>query len=279
MYVVVLHTIAVSLRAKFKLCILPCSLISPHPPVPSISWCSVTRSCPTLRDPWTAARRASPSLTVSRSLPKLMSIKSLMPANHLILYCPLLLLPSIIPSSRIISNESAVHIRWPNSSSFNFSISLSNEYSGLISFKIDWFDLLAVQGILRSLLQHRNSKTSIFWHSAFFMVQLSHPYMTTGKTMALTIWTFVGKMMSLLFNTLSRSVIAFLPRSSHLLTSWLPSPSAVILEPKKRKSVTASSFSPSMCHEVMVAMILVFLILSFKPAFFTFLIHPHQEVL
>ena len=146
---------------------------------------------------------------------------------------PLLLLPSIFPSIRVFSDESALHIRWPKYWSFSFSISPSNEYSGLISFRIDWFDRHAVQGTLKSLLQHHSSKASILWHSAFFIVQLSHPYMTTGKTIALTRRTFVGKVMSLLFNTLSRLVITFLPRSKRLLISWLQSPSAVILEPKK----------------------------------------------
>ena len=165
-------------------------------------------------------------------------------SNHLILCCPLLLQPSIFPSISVFSNESALHIRWPKYCSFSFTISPSNEYSGLISFRIDWFDLFAVQGTLKSLLQH-NSKAAILQHSVFLMVQLSHLYMTTGKTVALTIWTFVGKMMPLLFNTLSRFVIAFLPRSKHLLISWLWLPSAVILEPQKRKSVTVSTFFPS----------------------------------
>ena len=164
---------------------------------------------------------------------------------------PLLLLPSIFPSIRVFFNESVLHIRWPKYWSFSFSISPSNEYSGLISFRMDWFDLLAVQGTLMSLLQHHSSKPSILWCSAFFMVQLSHPYMTTGKTIAWTRWTFVGKVMSLLFNKLSRFVIAFLPRSKRLLISWLHSPSAVTLEPKKIKSITVSIFSPSICHEVM----------------------------
>ena len=183
-----------------------------------------------------------------------------MPSSHLTLCCPLLLLPSIFPSIRIFSNESVLHIRWPKYWSFSFSISPSNEYSGLISLRIDWFDLLAVQGTLKSLLQHHSSKASILRHSAFFMVQLSHPYMTTGKTIALTRWTYVGKVISLPFNMLSRLVIAFLPRSKHLLISWLQSPSAVILEPKKIKSDTVSTVSPSICHEVMGpdAMILVF---------------------
>ena len=150
-----------------------------------------------------------------------------MPLNHLILCHPLLLLPSIFPSIRVFSNESVLHIGWPKYWSFSFSISPSNKYSGLISFRIDWLDLLAVQGTLKSLLQHHSSKASILWHSAFFIVQLSYPYMTTGKTIALMRWTFVGKVMSLLFNMLSRLVITFLPRSKCLLISWLQSPSAV----------------------------------------------------
>ena len=156
-----------------------------------------------------------------------------MPSNHLILCCPLLLLPTISPSIRVFSNESAFRIRWPKYWSFNFNISPSNEHPGLISFRMDWLDLLAVQGTLKSLLQHHSSKASILQHSAFFIVQLSHPYMTTGKTIASTRWTFVGKVMSLLFNMLSRLAITFLPRSKRLLISWLQSPSAVILEPPK----------------------------------------------
>ena len=159
-----------------------------------------------------------------------------MPSNQLILYCPLLLLPSIVPSIRVCSNESALRIRWPKYWSFSFSISPSNEYSGLVSFRMDWMDLPAVQGTLKSLLQHYSSKASILQHSAFFIVQLSHPCMTIGKTIALTRWTFVGKVMSLLFNMLSRLVIIFLPRSKCLLISWLQSPSAVILEPRKSHS-------------------------------------------
>jgi len=174
-----------------------------------------------------------------------MSIQSVMPFNHLILCCPLLLLPSIVPSIRVFSNESVLCIRGPKYWSFSFSTSPSNEYSGLISFRIDWLDLLAVQGTLKSLLQHHSSKASILGHSAFFMVLLSHPYMTTGKTIALTICTFVSKVMSLLFNMLSRLVIAYLPRSKCFLISWLQSPSAVILEPKKIKSVTVFIVSPS----------------------------------
>ena len=181
-------------------------------------------------------------------------------SNRLILCHPLLLLPSIFPSIRVFPNESALCIRWPKYWSFSFSISPSNDYSGLISFRMDWLDLLAVQGTLKSLLQHHSSKTSILQHSAFFIVQLSHTYLTTGKTIALTRLTFVRKVMSLLFNMLSRLVIAFLLRSKHLLILWLQSPSAVILEPKKIKSVTVSIVSPSVCHEVIGpdAVILVF---------------------
>ena len=177
-----------------------------------------------------------------------MSIQSVMPSSHLILCRPLLLLPSIFPSIRVFSNESVLHIRWPKYWSFSFSISPSNEYSGLISFRMDWFDLLAVQGTLKSLLQHQSSKASILRCSAFFIVQFLHPYMTTGKTIALTRWTFVGKVMSLLFNMLSRLVKTFLPRSKRLLISWLQSPSAVNLEPPKVKSLTVSTVSPSICH-------------------------------
>ena len=158
-----------------------------------------------------------------------MSIESVIPSNHLILHHPLLLLPSIFPSIRVFSNESALRIRWPKYWSFSFNISPSNEHLGLISFRMDWLDLLAVQGTLKSLLQHHSSKASILWCSAFFIVQLSHPYMTTGKTIALTRWTFVGKVMPLLFNMPSRLVITFLPRNKHLLLSWLQSPPAVIL--------------------------------------------------
>jgi len=162
-----------------------------------------------------------------------MSIESVMPSNHLILCRPLLLLPSIFPSIRVFSNESALLIRWPKYWSFSFNISPNNEHPGLISFRMDRLDLLAVQGTLKSLLHHHSSKASILRCSAYFIIQLSHPYMTTGKTIALTRWTFVGKVMSLLFNMLSRLVITFLPRSKRLLISWLQSPSAVILEPRK----------------------------------------------
>ena len=190
--------------------------------------------------PWTTAHQASLSITNSWSLFKPMSIESVIPSNHLILCHPLLLLPSIFPSIRVFSNESALRIRWPKYWSFSISISPSNEYSGLISFRMDWLDLLAAQGTLKSLLQHHSSKASIFHHSAFFTVQLSHPYMTTGKTIALTRWTFVGKVMSLLFNMLPKLVITFLPRSKHLLISWLQS--AVILEPKKLVSHCSHCF-------------------------------------
>ena len=188
-----------------------------------------------------------------------MSIKLVMPFNHLILCCPLLLLPSIFPSIRVFSTESALHIRWPKYWSFSFNISPSNELPGLISFRMDWMDLLAVQRTLKSLLQHHSSK-AILQHSAFFRVQLSHPYLTTGKTIALTRWTFVGKVISLLLNMLSRLVITFLPRSKRLLISWLQSPSAVILELPKIMSDTFSTVSPSISHEVMGpdAMIFVF---------------------
>ena len=191
------------------------------------------------------------SITNSQNLLKLKCIKSVMPSNHLSLRHPLLLLPSIFPQIRVFSSESVLHIRCPKYWSFRFTNSPSSEYSGLISFRMDWVDLLAVHRILKSLLQHHSSKASILQHSTFFMVQLSHPYMTTGKTIALTRRTSVGKVMSLLFNTLSRLVIAFLPRSKRLSISWLQSPSAVILEPRKIKSVTVSVVSPSVCHEVM----------------------------
>ena len=195
--------------------------------------------------PWITAPQASLSITNSQSSLRFTSIESVMPSSHLILCHPLLFLPSIVPSIRVFSNESALRNRWPKYWSFSFNISPSNEHPGLISFRMDWLDLLAVQGILKSLLQHHSSKASILWHSAFFTVQLSHPYMTTGKTIALTTRTFVGKVMSLLLNMLSRLVIAFLPRSKRLLISWLQSPSTVILEPKKAKPATVSVYSPS----------------------------------
>ena len=204
-----------------------------------------------------------------------MSTESVMPSNHLILCHPLLLLPSFFPGIRVFSNELALHIRWPKY--WSFSISPSNEYSGLISIRIDWFDLLCVQGILKEFLQHHNSKALIHQCSAVFMVQLSHSYMTT---IALTIQTFVSKVMSLLFNTPSRFVIAFLPRSRYLLISWLQSPSTVILEPKKIKSVSFYFFSIYLpwidgtgCQDVS------FLIVEFEVSFFILLFHPHQESL
>ena len=203
-----------------------------------------------------------------------MSIESVMPSNHLILCRPLLLLPSIFPSIRIFSNESVLRIRWPKYWSFSFNISLSNEQSGLISFRMDWLDLLAVQGTLKSLLQHHSSKASILRSSAFFIVQLSHPYMTTRKAMALTRWTFVGKVMFLLLNMLSMLVVAFLPRSKHLLSSWLQSPSAVILEPKNTACHCFHSF-PIYLPWSDGTIILVVWMLSFKPTFslssFTFI--------
>ena len=188
----------------------------------SVQFSSVAQSYLTLcNPPWTAALQASLSITNSQGLLKIMSIKSVMPSNHLILCRPLLLPPSIFPSTRVFSNESALHIRWPKYSSFSFNISPSNEHLGLISFRMDWLDLLAIQGTLKSLLQHHSSKASVLRCSAFFIVQLSHPYMTTGKTIALTRRNFVGKVMSLLLNMLSRLVITFLPRRKRLLISLL----------------------------------------------------------
>ena len=195
------------------------------------------------------ACQASLSITSSQNVLRLMFIESVMSSNHLILCRPLLLLPSIFPSIRVFSNESGLRIRWPKY--WSFSISPSNEYSGLISFRMDCLDLLAVQGTLKSLLQHRSSEASILRDSAFFTVQLSHPYMTTGKTIALTKWTLVGKVMCLLLNILSRLVITFLPRGKRLLISWLQSPSAVILEPKKVKFDTVSTAFPSISREAM----------------------------
>ena len=229
--------------------------------------------------PWTpmTVRQASLSITNSQSLLKLMSIELEMPSNHLILCCPLLLLPSIFPSIGVFSNESPLLIRWSRYWSFTYNISSSTEHPGLISFRMDRLDLFAVQGTLKSLLQQHSSKASILLRSAFFIVQLSHPYTTTGKTIALTRRTFVGKVLSLLLNMLSSLVITFLQRSKHLLILWLHSPSAVILEPPKIKSLTVSIGSPSICHEVMEpdAMILVFWMFSFKPTFslssFTFI--------
>ena len=193
-------------------------------------------------------QHASLSITNSKSLLKLMSIESVMPSNHLILCHPLLLLPSIFPSIRVFSSEPILPIRWPKYWSFSFNISPSNEYSGPISIRMDWLDLLAVQRILKSLLQHHNSKASVLQWSAFLTVQLSHPYMTTGKIIVLSRWTFVGKVTSLLFNILSRLIITFLLRSKRLLISWLQSPPAVILEPPKIKSTTSRSIHFIQCR-------------------------------
>ena len=208
---------------------------------------SVTQLCPTLCD----TMHHSLSISNSQSSPKPMSIELVMPSNHLILCRSLLFLPQIFPSIRVFANESALPIRWPNYWSFSFSISPSNVYSGLISFRMDWLDLLAVQMTLKSLFQHHSSKASILQCSGFFTVQLLYPYMTTGKTIALTRWTFVGKVLSLLLNILSRLVITFLLRNKRLSISWLQSSSAVILEHRKIKSDTVSTVSPSISHEVM----------------------------
>ena len=233
--------------------------------VASVQFSSVTQSFPTLCD---AMDCSMPGLPVHHQLPEFtqipVSIESVMPSNHLIFCHPLLLPPSILPSIRVFLNESALHIRWPKYRSFSFSISPSKEHPGLISFRMDWLDLLAGQGILKRLLQHHSSEASILRCSAFFTVQLSHPYMTTGKTIALTRWTFVGKVICLLLNMLSRLVITFLPRSKHLLNSWLQSPSAVIFGAtllfRKIKSDTVSTVSPSISHEVvgLNAMIFIF---------------------
>ena len=219
---------------------------------------SIAQSCLTLCNPM---NRSMPGLPVHHQLPE--STQSHVHLvgdafSHLIL--TLILLPSILPSIRIFSNESTVRMKWPKYWSFSINISPSNEHPGLISFRMNWLDLLAVQGTLKSLLQHHSSKPSVLQCSAFFTVQFSHPHMTTRKTIALTRWTFVGKGMSLLLNMLSRLVITFLPRSRHLLISWLQSPSAVILKPRNIKSGTVFTVSPSICHEVMRpdAMILVF---------------------
>ena len=228
--------------------------------------------------PQTAAHQAFLSSPTPGACSNSLPIGSVIPYNHLILYHPLLLLPSIFPSIRVFSNKSVLCIRWPKYWIFSFSISPSNEYSEVISFRINWFDLFAVQGTLKSLLQHYSSKVSILWHSAFFIIELSHLYMTIGKTIALTRWTLVGKAMSLLFffffNRLSKLVISFLPRSKCLLISWLQSLSTVTLDPKKIKSVTVY---PPIHHGVMGpdAMILVFWKLSFKPDFLPLFFHFH----
>ena len=201
-----------------------------------------------------------PCPSPTRSLPKLLSIELVMPPNPLILCHPLLFLPSIFPSIRVFSNESVLCIRWPKYWSFSFKFSLSDEHSGLISFRMNWLDLLAVQSTLKSPLKHHSSKASILWRSTFLIVQLRHPYMTPGKAIALTRWNLAGKVMSLLFNMLSRLVITFLPRSKHLFISYLQLSSVVILEPQKIKSATVSTVSPAICLEVMGtdAMIFVF---------------------
>ena len=206
-----------------------------------------------LYDPWTAAWQASLSLAISWSLPKFKSIALVISSSHLILWCPFILLASIFSNIRDFPNVFTVHIIWSKYWSFSFSISSSNEYSRLISLKVDWFDLFAVQGNFKSLVQHHSSKASILWHSAFFTVQLSQSHVTIGETISFTIWTFVytSKIMSLLFNTLSRFVTAFLPGNNHLMISWQLSPSSVILEPKKGTSVTTSIFFHSIYHEVM----------------------------
>ena len=216
---------------------------------------------------WIAARQASLSITNSQSPPKPLSIESVMPSNHLILCHPLLLLPSIFPSIRVFSNESALCIRWPKYWNFNFNISPSNEHPGLIPFRMDWVDLFAVQGTLKSLLQHHSSKASILGHSVFFIVQISHPYMTAGKTITLMRHTFVDKIMSLLLNMLSSLVITVLPRSKRLLISWLQSPSAVILEPPQNKVWHCFHCLPIYFpwSEEPDAMILVFWMLHISP--------------
>ena len=220
--------------------------------------CSVTKSCLTLCNPMDCS---TPGFPVHHQLPELAQTHVHQIGDAIQPSYPLSSpSPSIFLSIRVFSNESVLHIRWPKYWHFSFSISPSNEHPGLISFRLDWLDLLAVQGTLKGLIKHHSSKASILQHSAFFIVQLSHPYLTTGKAIALTRWTFVGKVMSLLFNMLSRLVITFLPRSKRLLISWLQSPYAVILEPPKIKSDTVSTVSPSISHEVMGpdAMIFVF---------------------
>ena len=207
-----------------------------------------------LCNPMNHSTQASLSITNSQSSPKPMSILSVMPSSHLILCRSLLLLPSIFPSIKVFSDESALRMRWPKYWSFSFNISPSNEHPRLISLRMDWFVILAVQGTLKSLLQHHSSKVSILRCSAFFIVQLSHSYMTNGKTIALTRLNFVGNVMSLLFNMLFRLVITFLSNSKHLLISWLQSPSAVIFEPRKIKSATVSTVSPSICHVLSVVL-------------------------
>ena len=276
----VFHSVDLGGAWEFSVCKFPgcwrCSYRDtsgePHIRIQTLLWCKLYLAVVT---PWTAAHQPSLSVTYLPEFPQTQVrwvSDAIQPSHPL---SPLLLLPSVFPSVRVFSNESALRIRWPKY--WSFSISPSNEYSGLISFSVDWFDLLAVQGTLKILLQHHSSKASVLQHSAFFMIQLSHSYMTGGKTIALTMWTFVSKMISLLFKTLSRFNTAILPRSKHLLISWLQSLSTFILEPKKMKSDTVCAFFPSICHKVIgpYAMILVFLMLRFKPAFllcfFTFI--------
>ena len=210
--------------------------------------CSIRKSCPALWDPVDCWTPGFPVLYCLLELLKFMSVELVRPSNQLISAAPFSSSSQSFPAIRVFSSESALHIRWPKYWNFSFSISPSNEYSGLIFFRIDWFDHLAVQGTLKSLLQHHSWKPSILWCSCFFMVQFLHPYMTTGKTPALTILTFFGKVMALLFTMLSRFVIGFLLRRKHLLISWLQSPSTVILGPKKVRSVTASTVSLSICY-------------------------------
>ena len=241
----------------------------------SVQFSSVAQSCPAPCDPMDCS---IPGFPVHHKLPVFTQTHVHWvsdASNHLMFCCPLLLLPSILPTIGVFSNESVLHVRWWKYWSFSFSVSPSDEYSGLISFRMDWLDLLAVQETLKSPLQYHSSKASIIQHSAFFIVQLSHPYMTTGKKHCFDLMEFVSKIRSLHCDKLSRLVITFLLRNKRLLISWLQSPSAVILEPSKTKSVTVSTVSWSICHEVMGpdAMILVFWMLSFKPIFFTLLFH------
>ena len=219
---------------------------------------SVTQSCPTSCDPMDCG---IPGFSVYRQLLELAQthVYRVSDASNHLIFCHPLLLPSIFPNIRLFSSESVLCIRWPKYWSFSFSFRPCNQYSALISFRMDWLDLLAFQGTLKSLLQHYCSKVSVLWCSAFFMAQLSHSYMTTGKAIALIRWTFVSKVMSLLYNLLSRFVITFLPRSKCLFISWLQSPSAVILEPKKIKSDTVSIVSPSICHAVMEPNVMIFI--------------------
>ena len=265
------NAIEASLPPNFKLSILYWG---------TVQFSSVTQSCPTPCDPM---NHSTPYFPVHHQLLEFTQTHvhwvgdAIQPSHPLSSHSPPAL--NLSQHQGIFKRVSSSH-HVAKMLEFSFNISPSNENSGLISFRMDWSDLLAVQGILRSLLQHHSSKASILWHSAFFIVQPSHPYMTTGKTIASTRWTFVGKVI-LLFNMLSRFAITFLPRSKRLLISWLQSPTAVILEPRKIKSATVSNVSPSICHEVMGpdAMILVFWMLSFKPTVFTLLFHFHQEAL